>query len=223
MGDQYIDVTNKYQHGVANIGNASLPKDYLLEKHPDSEKFSSESYAFKFNARNKRNYVIWLKYFLETSLTRYEFCLDLIGFSGGEEFSHNKFVFDGTGNTHTNYVNIGYYNFKGMGNEDYSNGIFETIYSNVEPIERTEAVLRTETKEYENWIWDEETGDYILDPDEPYITETYEWWDEYTFDMVWEIEPGTIWEYDITRVGETALRVNVQRIYKTQPYVGTGN
>lgn len=146
------------------------------------------------------------------------------------KFTSNKFIFDaskvattsssGSGSPVTNYVDVGTFNFKGMGGDTGYEGEFETIYSNVEPIERTEAILRTETYEYENWIWDEELGYYILDPDQPYITETYEWWDEYTFDMVWAIPPGTCWEFDFKKVGETAMRVNVQQIYKTQPYTG---
>jgi hypothetical protein len=183
---------------------------------------------------NPYNYEGWVKvkdkcnFRIDTTIQRHQYKNETktwrIMLEDNGKFTSNKFVFDAskesTSSGLTNYVDVGTFNFKGMGGDTGFDGEFETIYSNVEPIERTEAILRTETYEYENWIWDDELGDYILDPDEPYITETYEWWDEYTFDMLWVIPPGTCWEFDFKRVGETAIRVNVQQIYKTQPYTG---
>lgn len=217
--NEYANGEVFYDLGTRNSDNTDHSKPVYWHYFPIPDELKNDGMGYGWALRDKCNFRV-----TANAIPSYNYAaakIELfIKLGLDRPFTSNRIVFDSTGVAATNYVNLGTYNFKGMAGDTGVDGTFETLYSNVEPIERTEAVLRTETYEYENWIWDEEFGDYILDPDQPYITETYEWWDEYTFDMVWQILPGTCVEFDLKRVGETAMRVNVQQIYKTQPYTG---
>lgn len=217
--NEYANGEVFYDLGTRNSDNTDHSKPVYWHYFPVPDEIKNDGMGYGWALRDKCNFRV-----TANAIPSYNYAaakIELfIRLGLDRPFTSNKIVFDSTGVAATNYVNLGTYNFKGMAGDTGLDGTFETVYSNVEPIERTEAVLRTETYKYENWIWDEELGDYILDPDQPYITETYEWWDEYTFDMVWQILPGTCVEFDLKRVGETAMRVNVQQIYKTQPYTG---
>lgn len=203
-----VSATNEYAMGKVYVDVISMAEG---KKDGDGHLVGgTESVGAILYAKNKRNYLYRLSSRLKGGKLNLSF--------DNSRHLDVGIVLDLTANSSGLTLDVGTWNFEGMGESVGANGAFKTIYSNVEPVERTETVLRSETNTYENWIWDDESGDYILDPDEPYITEVYEWLDEYTFDMVWQLEAGTCWQFDFKQAGPTAMKVDVQRIYKTQPY-----
>ena len=127
-----------------------------------------------------------------------------------------KVIFDLSAWSYKVNLDVGTWNFVGMGDRVGVEGEWETIYSSVKPTERTETVIHTETYTWYDEYWDDELGEWVVDYDNP-ITETYEWYDEYTNNMIFEIEPYTCVEFHFKQVGPKAMKVDVQELYKTNP------
>ena len=128
-----------------------------------------------------------------------------------------KILFDMSSITFKSYLDLGQYNFVGMGEQfGYDDCEWETLYSNVQPIERTEVVIHTETYTWYDEYWDDELGTWVIDWDNPH-TETYEWYDEYIHNMVFEIEPYVCTQFHLRQTGPKAMMVEVSTFYKTNP------
>jgi hypothetical protein len=123
-----------------------------------------------------------------------------------------SFTFDLSGVSHGVWFNIGTYNFAGLD----ETGKWETILANEEPNIATESVLRSETRTFYDYVYDDNIGDWVEDLEHP-REETYEWYDEYQTDMNWYIEPYTCKEFRFKQVGPKTMRVEINTLYKTNP------
>ena len=123
-----------------------------------------------------------------------------------------SFTFDLSGVSHGVWFNIGTYNFAGLDEM----GKWETILANEEPNIATESVLRSETRIFYDYVYDDNIGDWVEDLEHP-REETYEWYDEYQTDMNWYIEPYTCKEFRFKQVGPKTMRVEINTLYKTNP------
>ena len=128
-----------------------------------------------------------------------------------------KYVFDLSGSSSTLTVDVGTWNFVGMGESVGATGEWETIYSSQEPNTTTQTIVHTETYTYYDWIWDDDVGDWVEDREHPY-TESYEWTEDYTVDMNWVLQPYKCYEFTFKQCGDKAMKVDMHEIYKTNPY-----
>lgn len=128
-----------------------------------------------------------------------------------------KYVFDLSGSSSTLTVDVGTWNFVGMGESVGAAGEWETIYSSQEPNTTTQTIVHTETYTYYDWIWDDDVGDWVEDREHPY-TESYEWTEDYTVDMNWVLQPYKCYEFTFKQCGDKAMKVDMHEIYKTNPY-----
>ena len=128
-----------------------------------------------------------------------------------------KYVFDLSGVSTPYIVDVGTWNFVGMGESVGASGKWETIYSNVEPNMRAQTVVHTETSVWYDWIWDDTIGDWVEDTSNPH-EETYEWTDEYMVDMNWVLSPYKCYQMNFKQCGDKAMKVDITEIYKTNPY-----
>ena len=137
---------------------------------------------------------------------------------GSKESAHLdiKILFDLSGDSKPLHLDVGTWNFVRMGESVGADGEWETIYSTVQPTERTETVIHTETYTWYDEYWDDELGEWVYDYDNPH-TETYEWYDEYVNNMIFEIQPYTCTEFHFKQVGPKAMKVDIQTLYKTNP------
>ena len=128
-----------------------------------------------------------------------------------------RFIFDLEGISHAITLDLGSCNFTNRTNRWGIEGGWTTIYSDVEPTNIVEQVVHTETTVYYDWIEDPVTGEWVEDTANPYEITT-EWYDEYSMDMVWRLEPYKAYEFHLQQIGPTTMRLNWKQLYRTNPH-----
>ncbi len=128
-----------------------------------------------------------------------------------------RLIFDLEGISHAITLDLGSCNFTNRTNRWGIEGEWTTIYSDVEPTNIVEQVVHTETTVYYDWIEDPVTGEWVEDTANPYEMTT-EWYDEYSMDMVWRLEPYKAYEFHLQQIGPTTMRLNWKQLYRTNPH-----